>query len=206
MADLVNRSGASRATLARLAAADAFPSLGLNRRQAVWKVLALGNACDEEESLFAGTEPSETRPDLPELSKKDVVLADYNTTGLSLNAHPMSLIRSEMDQIQVQQNRMLQTARHGQWIRVAGIVLVRQRPSTANGIVFCTIEDETAVANLIIRPSVYTRYRRVAGGAAAIIVDGRVERCGDVIHINAACIRDATKGLAQLRGISRDFQ
>jgi error-prone DNA polymerase len=199
--DLARRSGASRATLARLAAADALRSLGLNRREAVWQVLALS----DEPPLLHGLEPAEPAPDLPELSMRDVVLADYDTIGLSLNAHPMSLIREDLNRLGVHPNCVLQRSPKGRRLQVSGIVLVRQRPSTANGIVFCTLEDETGNANLIIRPAVYEKYRRVARGAAALIAEGRVERQGEVVHLQVECLLDASEGLAELQGRSRDF-
>ncbi len=199
--DLARRSGASRATLARLAAADALRSLGLNRREAVWQVLALS----DEPPLLHGLEPAEPAPNLPELSIRDVVLADYDTIGLSLNAHPMSLIREDLNRLGVSPNCVLQRSPKGRPLQVSGIVLVRQRPSTANGIVFCTLEDETGNANLIIRPAVYEKYRRVARGAAALIAEGRVERQGEVVHLQVECLLDASEGLAELQGRSRDF-
>jgi error-prone DNA polymerase len=199
--DLARRSGASRATLARLAAADALRSLGLNRREAVWQVLALS----DEPPLLHGLEPAEPAPNLPELSMRDVVLADYDTIGLSLNAHPMSLIREDLDRLGVHPNRVLQHSPKGRRLEVSGIVLVRQRPSTAKGIVFCTLEDETGNANLIIRPAVYEKYRRVARGAAALIAEGRVERQGEVVHLQVERLLDASEGLAELQGRSRDF-
>ncbi len=201
VADLARRSGVSRGTLARLAAADAFRSLGVNRREAVWHVLALS----DEPPLLHGLEVAEPAPDLPELSMRDVVLADYDTIGLSLNAHPMSLIREDLDRLGVSPNCVLQRSPKGQRLQVSGIVLVRQRPSTANGIVFCTLEDETSNANLIIRPTVYEKYRRVARGAAALIAEGRVERQGEVVHLQVECLLDASEGLAELQGRSRDF-
>jgi error-prone DNA polymerase len=201
VADLARRSGASRATLARLAAADAMRSMGLNRRQTVWNVLALS----DEPPMFEGLEPEEPAPVLPEASLSDEVLADYDTMGLSLNAHPISLLRSELRRMGVQQNRVLKHTRQGQWISVSGLVLVRQRPGTAAGIVFCTLEDETGTANLIIRPNVYEKYRRTAHGSAALIAEGRVERQGEVVHLQASRLKDMSKSLTQLRSVSRDF-
>jgi error-prone DNA polymerase len=201
LVDLSRRSGASRATLARLAAADAFGSLGLDRRQAVWDVLAL----TDEPPLLRQLEPIEPPASLPRPTMRDVVLADYDIMGLSLNAHPMSLIREDLSRIKVRPSRDLQTTKAGERMRVAGIVLVRQRPSTAKGIVFCTIEDETGTANLIIRPDIYGKYRTVAGGAAAIIASGHVERQGDVVHLLVEHLDDAAGGLCELRSQSRDF-
>ncbi len=201
LVDLFCRSGASRATLARLSAADAFRSLGLNRRQAVWDVLALS----DEPPLLRQLEPQEPLTPLPTASMRDVVLTDYETIGMSLSAHPMSLIREDLDRIKVSVNKELKRAKVGRRMRVAGIVLVRQRPSTAQGIVFCTIEDETGTANLIIRPDIYSKYRPIAGGAAAIIASGRVERQGEVVHLLVERLDDAAGGLRELASQSRDF-
>ncbi|UCE60650.1 MAG: error-prone DNA polymerase [Phycisphaerales bacterium] len=201
IADLAQRSGASRATLARLAAADAMGSMGLNRRKAVWQVLAP----DDESPMFEGTEPAEKDPRLPEMSLKETVFADYDRMGLSLNAHPMSLVRNELKPLSVQQARVLKSARQGQWIKVAGLVLIRQRPSTAKGIVFCTLEDETGPANLLIRPNIYQKYRPVAHGAVALIAEGRVERQGEVVHLQCTRLENMSKVLTDLHSVSRDF-
>jgi error-prone DNA polymerase len=201
VADLARRSDASRATLARLAAADAMRSMGLNRRQAVWNVLALS----DEPPMFEGFELEEPAPALPEASLDDEVFADYATIGLSLNAHPISLVRPELRRMGVQQNRVLKHTRQGQWISVSGLVLVRQRPGTAAGIVFCTLEDETGTANLIIRPNIYEKYRRTAHGSAALVAEGRVERQGEVVHLQVTRLKDMSKSLTQLRSVSRDF-
>ena len=90
-------------------------------------------------------------------------------------------------------------------MRVAGLVLVRQRPGTAKGIVFCTLEDETGTANLIIRPEIYEKYRRAARGAVTLLAEGRVERQGEVVHLQPTRMEDLSKSLARLRSVSRDF-
>jgi error-prone DNA polymerase len=202
VADLARRSGASRATLARLAAADAMRSMGLGRREAVWKVLALS----DEPPMLSELEAEEPAPELPKQSTADTVFADYATVGLSLNAHPISLIRDELKRLQVQTARVLRRSRRGQKVKAAGLVLIRQRPSTAKGIVFCTLEDETGTTNLIIRPAIFERYRQVAAGAAALLVEGHIERQGEVVHVQAGRIHDLSRALSDLRSVSRDFQ
>jgi error-prone DNA polymerase len=202
VADLAYRSGASRATLARLAAADAMRSLGLDRRQALWQVLALG----DDPPMFEGHEPNEPTARLPEMTIEDVVVADYQTVGLSLNAHPMELIRKDLSSLRIRTASALKHARHGQWMCVAGLVLVRQRPSTAKGIVFCTLEDETGPANLIIPPAVYKKYRSTAHGAAALVAQGRVERRGQVVHLRTTRLTDLSETIGRLRSVSRDFR
>jgi error-prone DNA polymerase len=189
-----------RAVLARLAAADAFRSMGLDRRQALWEVLALR----EEPPLLAGLEQNETPATLPAMRLSQSVVADYQMTGLSLTAHPLALIRRDLNRLQVMPNERLAHARQGQFVRVAGLVLVRQRPSTASGIVFATIEDETAAANLILRPRIYDRFRPVAQ-RVAWIVEGRVERAGSVVHVQVGRLCDLSDRLQTLRVSSRDF-
>ncbi len=204
VADLARRSGATPATLARLAAADAMRSLGLGRRRALWQVLALGRGQDPP--LLADCEPDEPEPNLPDPSLAEVVLADYQNLGLSLNAHPLALVRKDLKRMRVAQARTLKHARQGQWLKVAGLVLVRQRPSTAMGIVFCTLEDESGVANLVIRPKVYDRYRAAARAAVALIAEGRIERTNDVVHLQVATLTDMSRALASLSNVSRDFR
>jgi error-prone DNA polymerase len=199
--DVAHRSGASYATLARLAAADAMRSLGLSRRAALWQVLALG----AEPPMLEGREPDEPEATLPEQSLAERVRDDYDMVGLSLDAHPISLIRKQLSSLRAQPARALRHTRQGQWMSVAGLVLVRQRPGTAGGIVFGTLEDETGTANLIIRPQVYEKYRPVARGAVALLAQGRVERQGDVVHLQVSKLADLSKRLAELHSVSRDF-
>ncbi|HSR55301.1 MAG TPA: OB-fold nucleic acid binding domain-containing protein [Alphaproteobacteria bacterium] len=199
--DLFRRSGASRVTLARLAAADAMRSLGLNRREAVWQVLALS----DRPPLFEQLELNEPAPNLPKHTQAETVFEDYATVGLSLEAHPISLIRKELSRLRVQPNRVLKHARQGQRVRVAGLALVRQRPSTAGGITFCTLEDETGTANLIIRPKVFEKHRSAAARVVAVVAQGYVERQGEVVHVQVNRIEDLSKALAGLKARSRDF-
>ena len=201
VADLAHRSGAARATLARLAAADAMRSMGLSRREALWQVLALR----DEPPMLEGCQPDERDPNLPKPSLHDTVVADYETLGLSLTAHPISLIREELNGLRVCTSKELRDARHGTRMSVGGLVLIRQRPSTALGIVFCTLEDETGTANLVIRPNIYEKYRAAAYGASALITEGRVERRGKVVHLNVTRIMDMSARLKDLRSRSRDF-
>jgi len=199
--DLARRAGLGRTTLARLAAADALRSLKRNRRTALWEVLAL----DEDPPLLDELEPTEAEVQLPVLRDDEIVREDYETTGLSLYAHPISLIRKELQHLGVKPARVLQHARQGQWMKVAGLVLVRQRPGTALGMLFYTLEDETGVANLVVRPQVYEKYRPVARGATALLAEGRVERQGEVVHLQVKRFEDVARGLADLRSTSRDF-
>ncbi|HEY3245416.1 MAG TPA: error-prone DNA polymerase [Phycisphaerae bacterium] len=199
---VVRRSGVSRALLARLAAADAFRSLGLDRRAALWQVLSIEDA---PLPLFADLERTEAPAPLPPQSLAEQVVHDYDTVGLSLTAHPMSLLREELKAVNVTPAAELRKLRPGMHVRVAGLVLVRQRPATAAGILFITLEDETSIANLIIRPQVYERHRIAARTAVALIADGRIERQGAVIHIQAAHLTDLSERWIRLRSAARDF-
>jgi error-prone DNA polymerase len=201
VADLWRRTGVPRSVLARLAAADAFQSMGLNRRQALWQVLAI----DEDLPLFVGVENEEPPAALPDLSRAHQVVQDYSTTGLSLTAHPLELVRRELYRSGVVTAESLKTTRQGQAVRVGGLVLVRQRPSTAAGIVFFTLEDETGVANLIVRPGIYERFRATARSAVALIADGRIERQGQVIHVQVHRLVDLSDHLGAMRSLARNF-
>ncbi len=147
-------------------------------------------------------------PELPTISEPRQVIADYRSTGLSLRRHPMSFIRESLDRRRVTRNIELHDEKRwpgGKWISVSGVVLIRQRPGTAQGIIFETIEDETGVANLILRPKVYEQYRKAALHATAVQVDGQVERQGLVVHVMVHRMRDISHQLTDLTSRSRDF-
>ena len=206
---LALRNGVSRETLLRLAAADAFRSLGLGRREALWRILAAGS---DRESLFAGLEPAEPPVALPRAPTGEAVVQDYDAVGFSLRAHPIGLLRAELDAQPATRGRPrivpaghLRRLRHGEAVAVAGLVTLRQRPGTAGGITFVTLEDETGLANLVIRPNVWQRHRLVAHGATALIAEGRLERQGEVVHVLVRQLADLGKQLSRLRHRSRDF-
>ncbi|MEX2217085.1 MAG: OB-fold nucleic acid binding domain-containing protein, partial [Phycisphaeraceae bacterium] len=136
------------------------------------------------------------------------VVQDYSAVGLSLKAHPLSFIRDWLDEHHV--TRSSELADESRWpngspIAVAGLVLVRQRPGTASGVVFVTLEDETGIANLIIRPRVFEMDRKAARHASVALARGRVERQGQVVHVMVHQIQDITQTLQQLLVRSRDF-
>jgi error-prone DNA polymerase len=201
--DFARRTRLSRPMLARLAAADVFGSLGLNRRMALWHVLAV----EDDLPLFPEIEPADDPPPLlPEMSLEGHVLADYDSTGLSLKAHPVSFIRSELTKLRALTAAELAETRDKAAVRVAGLVLVRQRPATAKGTVFITLEDETGIVNLIVWPRVWQRYRKLVPQAVALLVEGRVERAGQVIHVVADKLEDLTDSLRRVAIRSRDFR
>src|SRR6185312_1323427 len=205
--DLWRRSGVGRATLERLAAADAFRSLGLDRRQALWEVRGLpkelplplfDRACTAE----ADDEEEVTLPLMP-LSEH--VVNDYRTLRLSLKAHPMSFLRARIAAARISSCAGLKTVRDGARVSVAGVVLVRQRPGSAQGVVFMTIEDETGVANSVIWPKVLERERIVVMGARLVVVHGRVQRHEDIIHVVAERLEDRSDWLHLLTNDDADI-
>jgi error-prone DNA polymerase len=134
------------------------------------------------------------------------VLADYRTQGLSLRAHPISFLREQLDKRRCVPHARLSTLKTGRWTRIGGIVLLRQRPGTAKGITFATLEDETGVANIVIHPAIWQRYRDVARASKAWIVEGRLEVQGKIVHLVAARLIDLTSELGEIALKSRDFQ
>jgi error-prone DNA polymerase len=195
VADLHWRSGLQPGALRRLASADAFASCGIDRQQALWQVKALrGGAADaplflqQDHAMHVRRHTDGQRGDapLPALGAREHVRSDYWTTGLSLRAHPISFAREALSAAGVLPCSALgdeAALPHGSRAAVAGLVLVRQRPPTAKGIMFMTVEDETGPANLILRPHVYEAQRMVARHAAAIVAHGTVERRHGVTHL-----------------------
>ena len=202
IADIARRSAVSKALLARLASADAYRSLGLDRRAALWKVLASA----EDLPLFAGLDDDADAPLLPELSVQQHVVADYRATGLSLKAHPLGLIRADLDRLNVVSAAALAQLPDKATVRVAGLVLVRQRPPTANGTVFMSLEDETGLMNLIIWRRTWERFHKVAKQAVALFIEGKIERVDRVIHVCPSKIEDLSRALQGIASRSRDFR
>ena len=181
---------------------------------------ARGTISDFKSQIEASTQPSGNLPlaigdsqpfqppspaCLPPMSPAEEVLADYRTAGLSLRAHPLQFLRTDLCERGVVTAAALKTLPDGKPVSVAGIVLVRQRPRTAKGITFVTLEDETGTANLIVRPSIWRRYREAAIGATLLLASGRLQRQGDVIHVLTTKLEDLSPWLRQLGSQSRDF-
>ncbi len=201
--DLWLRSGLSRAVIERLAAADAFRSLGLDRRNALWAAGALDEkSAAERLPLFErrgiALADLEAEMVLPVMPLGAHVIHDYKTVSLSLKAHPVSFIRDRLDNDGTIINRRLDAIANGRRITVAGLVLVRQRPGSAKGVIFMTIEDETGVANIIVWPKTFERYRAMVMGARLVRVRGRLQSQDGVIHIVAERIENLTPWLAAL--------
>jgi error-prone DNA polymerase len=196
-------TGLPVSVMRRLAEADAFASLGLTRREALWHVMRLS---DEELPLWecADLGDEEIPVALPVMPIGQEVMTDYATGGLSLKAHPCQLIREQLKERRIITAAELAKLDRG-WVRVAGLVLIRQRPGTASGIVFETLEDETGVVNLIVRPDIYERYRPAARYAGLLECHGYVERQGKVIHVMAKRMFDLSPMLSGYQLESRDF-
>ncbi len=202
-------SGASVKALRRLAAADAFGSMGLDRQQALWQIRKLR---DERLPLFESVEtPKESRAPLPLMNASHQVLHDYLSTGLSLKAHPLSFMRERLDELNVTPNHQLEDKTlcpNGRPVAVAGIVLVRQRPGTAFGITFMTLEDEGGVANLIVRPKIFEQHRAAARHGLIVLARGTIERdstTGDVVHVLVKSVEDIGRPDSAFQHRARNF-
>lgn len=172
----------SQAALDLLAQADAFRSMGLDRRQALWEV----SAKDRPHSLFEGQAAPDSineTVNLPAMTISEHVVHDYATTALSLKAHPVSFVRPKLELLNVLKTAELAGAKDGDTVKVAGLVLVRQRPGTAGGVCFMTIEDETGVANLVIFQKLFDEFRKEILGSRLIMAEGRLQIEGKVIHL-----------------------
>ena len=190
------RAGLPRPALVMLAEADALRSLGLDRRAALWRVRGL-----EQDTLplLAALDPPPGAAELPHMQDGEHVAADYQTTGLSLRAHPMRFLRRTLAAEGVASCAAATSERDGKRVRLAGVVLVRQRPGTASGVVFATIEDETGIANIVIWAAVMERFRRAVLGSSVLEVAGRVQRSEEgVVHVVAEALADRSALLATL--------
>ena len=199
--DLWLRSGLSSAVLERLADADAFRSLGLDRRQALWAVRGLDRVGDQDDlPLFASRPERDAEPDarLPPMPLGAHVVEDYRRLSLSLKAHPASFMRSRLSARGILRSETLRSVKNGERITVAGLVLVRQRPGTAGGVIFMTLEDETGVANIIVWPKVFERLRAIVLGSRFVAVTGKLQSEQGVIHIVAERMNDLTPMLGLL--------
>ena len=192
--------GVPVAGLEKLAAADCFRSLGLDRRAALWEVKALAKSKALPLFAFADTreQGDEAHVSLPDMPLSEHVVNDYQTLKLSLKAHPMQFLRKLCAERKVTDTAKLKTLRNGAAVTVAGVVLVRQRPGSAKGVVFLTLEDEFSVCNAVIWPQVLETHRAVVMGARLMLIRGRVQRTGDIIHVVAASVEDQSGWLALL--------
>jgi len=201
VAELRDRAKIGPAHIERLASADCFASLNLPRRQALWDARSLIAAPDLP--LFkAAAEREEgaekTRTALPQMPLSEEVVADYQTTRLSLKAHPLAFLRAPLAERGFIRAIDLRTRKYRSMVQVAGVVLIRQRPGSAKGVCFITLEDETGVMNLVVWPDVMEKQRKVIMGARLMEVRGRVEYDDEVIHVIVHHLTDATPSLHAL--------
>jgi error-prone DNA polymerase len=191
-------AGVPQTAIEKLSDADAFRSINLDRRQALWEVPALN---DKPTGLFAG-QPSESSKEvqisLPLMTPAEHVVQDYAATGLSLKAHPVSFTREKLKLLHVTAIIDLPKLKDGDPVRVAGLITVRQRPGTAKGVVFITIEDETGSGNLVVWEKTFDQYRKEIVQSRLLMVEGKLQIEGEVIHVVARRCFNLTKFLSGL--------
>jgi error-prone DNA polymerase len=209
--DVWLRTGLPPHIVARLADADAFGSLGLSRRQAFWAAKALGRVGDKDDDLplfrVAAVPPQapaqisvprEPAVQLPAMPLGEEVVNDYRFLELSLRPHPASFLRADLARRGIIRNEELRGLPSAARVSVSGLVTVRQQPGSANGVIFMTIEDETAVANIIVWPKTFERFRPTIMGARYLAISGELQKESDVIHVVARRLDDLTWLLARL--------
>jgi len=205
-ADLWRRSGLTRRQIVALARADAFASLGLSRRDVLWAVRGFSDA--RLPLLDGPTEMRDLEPAvaLPALTLGEQVVDDYGSFSMSLRSHPLALLRPRFAERGVSATAVLAEAKNEDEFVLAGLVLVRQRPGTASGVVFVTLEDEHGIANLVVWPRVFEAHRRIVMGSRLLGVRGHVQREGLVIHLVAEQLWDWSAELDSIADIDEDFR
>jgi len=206
---VMRRADVGRDALEALARADAFASMGHDRRQALWAVKALEK---QELPLFAAARERDPAPvpnavpdpALPRITASEEVVADYRAQGLTLRSHPMTFLRPRLRDRGIRPCSDLAALPHGRKLTVAGVTLMRQRPGTAKGIIFLTLEDETGIANLVVFPNVSDAHRPVVMAAGLVIATGRIEKADGVIHLRVTDLEDGTGLLNHLVGSEDD--
>ena len=205
MDDLWRRAGVPVAALTQIAEADAFrPTFGLARREALWAIRGLR---DEPLPLFAAASAREDEI-VPEVDEPAValrpmtaggeVVEDYRHVSLSLRTHPVAFLREDLKRRRMVTCLEAMEARDRRWLEIAGVVLVRQRPGSAKGVMFITLEDESGVANLVVWPNVFEKNRRTILSAGMIAVYGRVQREGEVVHLVVQRLSNMSAELASV--------
>jgi error-prone DNA polymerase len=192
--DHLRKAGVPENALEKLADADAFRSIGLDRRQALWEV----STKDRNIILFEGLPVAEKNIELPQMKTSEHVVHDYATTSLSLKAHPVSFVREKLSMLHITATKDLTKKKDGDYVKVSGLVLVRQRPGTAGGICFMTIEDETGHSNVVIFEKLFDEYRKEILQSKLIMVEGRLQIEGEVVHVIARKLHNFSKLLRTL--------
>ncbi len=199
--DLARRAELDKTDLAHLAKADALATLAGHRREALWSTLAVDEAT--RLALPAGVESARAGLEAP--SEGQEVAGDYAAMGLTLRRHPLAILRNRLKTRGLRTAQEVADARHGQWIRTSGIVTCRQRPATASGVLFVTLEDETGYVNLVVWNDIVERNRRPILGSRLLAVGGQVQKQGLVVHVLARRFEDLSRLLGELRTQSHDF-
>jgi error-prone DNA polymerase len=200
-ADFAARVGLNKRELDSLAHGGAFSSFGVTRRDALWQVSALDR---DPASLFARVPPPGIRSPLPQMDALEETAADFATTGLTTARHPISYLRDLLRSSGVLSAADLGSAKDGSWVSVAGVVIVRQRPGTAQGFLFVTLEDETGLANAIVTPDVFQQQRVLLRRARILKIGGPLQKVDGVIHVRARKLDELE--LASQVPESRDFR
>jgi error-prone DNA polymerase len=203
--DQLRKLGLGDATLEKLADADVFRSLDHDRRVALWEV----SAKDKPSALFGGKEIIDSgnhKLSLPEMSLSEHVVQDYASTTLSVKAHPVSFIRQQLNDLRVLSSADLKNARHGDMVKISGLILVRQRPGTASGICFITLEDETGTSNLVVFKKLFDKYRKEIIQSRLLMVEGQLQREGEVIHVIVRRCFNFNKLLNHLIPVNHDHE
>lgn len=193
--------GVPEAALEKLADADAFRSIGHDRRQALWEI----SNKDRPHTFFPGGKYApEERVSLPQMVLSEHVVQDYASTSLSLKGHPVSFVREELDRLHVLPASALETGKNGDLVKVAGLILVRQRPGTASGICFITLEDETGTTNLVVFQKLFDKYRKEIIQSRLLMVEGNLQREGEVIHVIVRRCYNFSRLLKKLTGTKEE--
>jgi len=201
VSDLGQRTGLGKPILTRLARADAFGSLQLDRRKSYWQAL-------DQQPVTPLSRPANNSPvpSLERMAEWDHVLADYRTTGLSLRNHPLAFLRDELAKLGVTPSSGLAAGPANRRVKVAGLVLLRQRPGTASGITFCTLEDETGLINLIVHAGTWERFHKAARSSKLMLARGTLQWQEGVTHVIVNRIEDLSGWIESVLPRSRDFR
>jgi error-prone DNA polymerase len=195
--DVVARAALDKREVEALAHAGALAGFGLARREAMWKVRA-----PRDRGLFAGLELGDGVPDLPDLTRAEQLVLDYETTGIAVEDHAMKVVRPRLPRHYKSAHDLAQTP-NGARVSTAGMVICRQRPGTASGVVFVTLEDETGFVNMILWAKTFERWRHVATTSSLLVAHGKVERQGEVVYVVPDRLERLT--LYDVPAMSRDF-
>jgi error-prone DNA polymerase len=198
--DLARRANLDRGDLASLAAADALAGLAGHRREALWETLAIDQPTRLQLPSMRVEPPLLARP-----TEGEEIVGDYATVGLTLRRHPLALLRDRLKRQRIRTATEVAESRNGQFIKAAGIVTCRQRPATASGVIFATLEDETGYVNVIVWNDLAERQRRELIGSRLLAVSGEVQREGLVVHVLARRLEDLSAMLGRLSTTSHDF-